>query len=116
MKKVAYKDITNYGMPPAHLNMRSARFQGEAETGLKSFWCGLSHYEPGGGVEWSGEDSPQEKVYVVLEGELTIKGKDEEFVLGPKDSLYIGPNEGRSVLNNGSKTATMLVVVNVIPK
>ena len=114
MKKVAFADMKNWGMPPAHFNMRSARFQGEAETGLKSFWCGLSHYEPGGGIEWSGEDSPNEKMYMVLEGELTIKGKDEEFVLGPKDSLYIGPNEGRSLINKGSKTATMLVVVNVI--
>ena len=51
---------------------------------------------------------------MVLEGELTVKGKDEEFVLGPKDSLYIGPNEGRSVVNNGTVTATMLVAVNVI--
>jgi mannose-6-phosphate isomerase-like protein (cupin superfamily) len=114
MKKVAYSDMKDWGMPPAHFDMRSARFQGEAETGLKSFWCGLSHYEPGGGVEWSGEDSPNEKVYVALEGELTVKGKDEEFVLGPRDSLYLGPNEGRSVKNNGKETATMVVIVNVI--
>ena len=114
MKKVAFADISNWGMPPAHFKMHSARIHGAAETGVQSFWCGLSDYEPGGGIEWSGEDSPNEKVYMVLEGELTIKGKDEEFVLGPKDSLYIGPNEGRSLINNGSKTATMMVVVNVI--
>ena len=51
---------------------------------------------------------------MVLGGELTVKGKDEEITLGPKDSLYIGPNEGRSVVNNGKETATLLVVVNVI--
>lgn len=114
MKKVAFKDIQNWGMPPAHFSMRSARIHGEAETGVTSFWCGLSEYEPGGGIEWSGEDSPNEKVYMVLDGELTVTGKDEEFVLGPKDSIYIGPNEGRSLLNKGNKTATMMVVVNVI--
>jgi len=65
-------------------------------------------------MEWSGEDSPEEKVYIVVEGELTIKGTDEEIILGPNDSLYIGPNEGRSVVNNGKETATLLVVVNVI--
>jgi len=27
------------------------------------------------------------------------------------DSLYIGPNEGRSVINNGTRPAVMLVVV-----
>ena len=114
MKKVAFSDIQSWGLPPAHYKMRSARLQGKAETGLESFWCAISEYEPGGGVEWSGEDSPEEKVYVVLDGELTVKGKDEEITLGPKDSLYIGPNEVRSVVNNGKKTATLLVVVNVI--
>ena len=48
----------------------------------------------------------------VIEGELTVKGTDEEFVLGPLDSLSIGSNEGRSVLNKGTKPAVMLVVVN----
>ena len=76
MKKIAFADMTKYGTPPKHVNVVSARFQGEAETGLKSFWMGMSHYLPGGGVEWSGEDSAEEKVYYVLEGELTVQGKD----------------------------------------
>ena len=48
----------------------------------------------------------------VIEGELTEKGTDEEFVLALLDSLSIGSNEGRSVLNKGTKPAVMLVVVN----
>jgi glyoxylate utilization-related uncharacterized protein len=112
MKKVAFADMKKYGTPPKHVNVVSGRFQGEAETGLKSFWMGMSHYLPGGGVEFSGADSAEEKVYFVLEGEITVKGEKEEFVLGPRDSLYIGPNEGRSIVNNTSKPATMLVIVN----
>ena len=108
--------MKKYGVPPKHVNVVSGRFQGEAETGLKSFWMGMSHYLPGGGVEFSGADSAEEKVYFVLEGELTVKSETEEFVLGPRDSLYIGPNEGRSILNNTSKPATMLVIVNTLPK
>lgn len=111
MKKIANADMHTWGCPPKHFNVVSGRFQGEAETGLASFWMGMSHYLPGGGVEWSGEDSAEEKVYVVLEGELTVTGKDETFVLGPWDSLYIGPGEGRSIANNTSKTATMIIVV-----
>lgn len=112
MKKIARADVTDYGVPPKHFGVNAAKLQGEAESGLTSFWMGVSHYLPGGGIEWSGEDSTEEKVYVVIEGELTVKGKDEEFVLGPLDSLFIGPNEGRSVINNGTKPAVMLVVVN----
>jgi mannose-6-phosphate isomerase-like protein (cupin superfamily) len=112
VKKIARADVKDYGIPPKHFGVNSARLQGEAQSGLKSFWIGVSHYLPGGGIEWSGEDSAEEKVYVVVEGELTVKGEDEEFVLGPLDSLYIGPHESRSVINNGTRPAIMLVVVN----
>jgi mannose-6-phosphate isomerase-like protein (cupin superfamily) len=111
VKKIARADIKTYGVPPKHFHVNSARLQGEAESGLKSFWVAVSHYLPGGGIEWSGEDSAEEKVYIVIEGELTVKGEEEEFALGPLDSLYIGPHEGRSVINNGTKPAIMLVVV-----
>ena len=33
-------------------------------------------------------------------------------MLGPRDSLFIGPNEGRSIINASNKPATMIVVVN----
>ena len=112
MKKIARADVTDYGIPPKHFGVNSTRLQSEAQSGLKSFWIVVSHYLPSGAIEWSGEDSAEEKVYIVIEGELTVKGTDEEFVLGPLDSLYIGPNEGRSVINNGTKPAVMLVVVN----
>ena len=112
MKKIARADLKEYGVPPQHVGVNSVRLQGKAESGLESFWIGLSHYLPGGGIEWSGEDSGEEKVYIVVEGELTVRGADGEFVLGPLDSLYIGPNEGREVVNNGTKPAIMLVVVN----
>jgi mannose-6-phosphate isomerase-like protein (cupin superfamily) len=112
VKKIARADISKYGIPPKHFNVNAVWLQDEAASGLKSFRVGVSHYLPGGGIEWSGEDSNEEKVYIVIEGELTVKGKDEEFVLGPMDSLYIGPQEGRSVINNGTRPVIMLVVVN----
>jgi uncharacterized cupin superfamily protein len=116
MKKVAFADISNWGMPPAHFDMRSARFMG-ADQGLETFWCGFSEYQPGGGVEFSGADSPNERVYFVLEGELTLTDADgNKTVLGPKDSVYRGPGDAASVLNTGTTIARMLVVVNVIPQ
>ncbi len=114
MKKVAFTDIKRFGTPPKHFNVVSGRFQGEAETGLTAFWMGMSHYLPGGGVEFSGADSAEEKVYFILEGELTVKSETEELVLGPWDSLYIGPGENRSIINNTSKPATMIIVVNTL--
>ena len=90
------------------------QFGGSAceETGSEKFWMGLSHFLPGGGAEYAYEDSPTEKVYFVLDGEITVKTKKEEITLGPWDSVYLAPNEGREIINKTSKPVSMLVVIN----
>jgi glyoxylate utilization-related uncharacterized protein len=95
-----------------HFDVSTIRMQGKDETGIQKFWVGLSYFLPGGGAEWAYEDSPTEKVYMVLDGEVTVKTKEGEATLGPMDTLYLAPNEGRSVLNKTNKVVTMLVVVN----
>jgi glyoxylate utilization-related uncharacterized protein len=97
---------------PKHVACASMRLQGKDESGLTKFWCGMSYFLPGGGAEWAYEDNPLEKVYIVLDGELTIKTKDEERVLGPMDSVFLAPNEGREIWNKTNKMVTMLVIVN----
>jgi glyoxylate utilization-related uncharacterized protein len=104
MKKIELKDVKTYEAP-GHFGMT-------AMTGAQKFWMGLSHFLPGGGAEWAYEDNPLEKVYFVLEGEITVKSKTEEHVLRKWDSLFLGPNEGREVINNTNKPASMLVVIN----
>lgn len=111
MKKVRLQDVKPYSAPK-HFNMVAMRLQGKEETGIQKFWMGLSYFLPGGGAEWAYEDSPSEKVYLVLDGEITVKSKTEELTLGPMDSLYLAPNEGREIINKTNKPATMLVVVN----
>lgn len=111
MKKVRLQDVKPYSAPK-HFNMVAMRLQGKEETGIQKFWMGLSYFLPGGGAEWAYEDSPFEKVYLVLDGEITVKSKTEEVTLGPMDSLYLAPNEGREVINKTNKPVTMLVVIN----
>ncbi len=111
MKKVELKDVKAYEAP-GHFGMTAMRLHGKEETGAQNFWMGLSHFLPGGGAEWAYEDSPLEKVYFVLEGEITVKSKTREYVLRKWDSLYLGPNEGREVINNTNKPTSMLVVIN----
>ena len=109
MKKVQLKDVNPYEAPK-HFKMMSLRLHGKEETGAQRFWMGLSHFLPQGGAEY--DESPLEKIYFVLEGEVTIKTKKEEIILGRWDSMYIGPNEGREIINNTNKPASMLVVIN----
>ncbi|TET17326.1 MAG: cupin domain-containing protein [Dehalococcoidia bacterium] len=110
MKKVTLDQVKPYEVAK-HFNMVALRLSGKEETGAEKFWVGLSHFLPGGGAEYAYEDSPTEKVYIVLEGEITIKTKTEEFTLGPLDVLYIAPNEGREIINKTNKPVSMLVVI-----
>ena len=111
MKKVSLQEVKAYEAP-GHFGMTAMRLQGLEETGASKFWMGLSHFLPGGGAEWAYEDSPLEKVYFVLEGEVRVKSRDGEFVLKKYDSLFLGPNEGRELINNTNLPASMLVVIN----
>ena len=111
MKKIDLDEVKAYSAP-GHFGMVAMRLSGKEETGAEKFWVGLSHFLPGGGAEYGYEDSPTEKVYIVLDGELTVKTKTEEIILGPMDGLYIGPNEGREIINNTNFPVSMLVVIN----
>jgi glyoxylate utilization-related uncharacterized protein len=111
MKKVSLSQVKPYAAPK-HFNMTAMRLQGKDETGIQKFWMGLSYFLPGGGAEWAYEDNPNEKVYLVLEGELTVRNRSEEVTLRPMDSLYLAPNEGREILNKTNKPASMVVVIN----
>jgi quercetin dioxygenase-like cupin family protein len=94
---------------PNHYGMVALRLQGFEEGGPKNFWTGLSHILPGGGA---GPDAtPLEKVYVVLEGEVTVRGEGQDVVLRPLDSITIGPNVVREVKNHGNAMAKMLVIL-----
>ncbi len=110
MKKVSLSQVKPYAAAK-HFNMTALRLQGKEETGIQKFWMGLSYFLPGGGAEWAYDDSPTEKVYLVLDGEITVKTKTEEVTLGPMDSLYLAPNEGREIINKSNKPVSMLVVV-----
>jgi glyoxylate utilization-related uncharacterized protein len=109
MKKISLSQVKPYAAPK-HFNMTALRLQGKEETGIQKFWMGLSYFLPGGGAEWAYDDNPCEKVYLVLDGELTVKNKTEEVTLGPMDSLYLPPNEGREIMNKTNKMVTMVVI------
>jgi len=111
MKQVKFNEVKPY-KAPLHFDCSTLKLHGTEETGAKEFWMGVTHFLPGGGAEYAYEDSPIEKIYVVLDGQVTIKTKTEEYVLNKYDSIFIAPNEGSSIINETNMPATMLVVVN----
>ena len=94
---------------PNHRGVVGLRLQGFEEGGPKNQWVGYSQFLPGGGA---GPDStPFEKVYVVLEGEMTVLIDGAETVLGTMDSCTIQPGEVREIINRSNSVCKMLVVI-----
>lgn len=94
---------------PKHFDMRALRLQGWDASDAEHFWVGLSHFLPGGGAE--SDATPLEKVYVVLEGTLTVSTDAGDTELAPLDSCHLAAGERRSVVNNTNRPASMLVVM-----
>lgn len=94
---------------PNHYGCYGLRLQGFEEGGPKNQWVGLSQFLPGGGA---GPDStPFEKVYVVLEGEMTVIADGRETLLKALDSCTVWPGEVREIVNRSNHVCKMLVVI-----
>jgi quercetin dioxygenase-like cupin family protein len=112
MQVIGIEDAGTY-QAPGHFDVRTLRLQGADATPVTHFTVGLSVFLPAGGCEMS--TTPLEKVYVVVEGEVTIITESGEATLGPLDSVYLAPNEARAIENRTNKAATMLVVMPPVP-
>ncbi|MFN8201288.1 MAG: cupin domain-containing protein [Solirubrobacteraceae bacterium] len=101
-------DVAPYEAPRHH-GGHMLRLQGFDASPTEHFWVGLSHFLPGGGAEH--DATPLEKVYVVVDGEVTVITDDGEATLGPLDSCHLAAGEARSVVNRRNRPASMLVVM-----
>ena len=112
MIKRTYDELRPY-FPSGHFVVTCKRYHGTEETGAEKFWVGISEFEPNGGAEWAYEDNPLEKVYFVLEGQMTVTDKDgNKYTIGPMESISFPPNEGRFLKNETAERAKMLVIIN----
>jgi quercetin dioxygenase-like cupin family protein len=94
---------------PNHRDYKSFRVFGAEMGGSQALVFGVSHFLPGGGA---GPDaSAPEKIYYVLAGELTVIAGGKEMVARAGDSVYIGPNESREIVNRSNEVCTIAVAV-----
>jgi quercetin dioxygenase-like cupin family protein len=100
------KDAQPYEAP-GHFGVTPLRLHGGAGSGLKNATVGLSHFEPGGGAEMSASTS--DRVYVVLQGAITVEASGQTVTLEQGDSCFIPAGERRSVENKAGAVTSMLV-------
>lgn len=105
--KVVRRTEGEYYAAVDHFNMWSAVKVKEGESVRTT--VAWSHFLPDGGANM--KPSARERLYYLISGSITVKGENEEHVLNPGDSIYIAPNENRSISVNNNEPATMLVVI-----
>eukprot|EP01032_Pedospumella_encystans_P028483 gene28483-32169_t len=98
--------------------MHCLRLQGHEAGPSDTVWLGLSHLLPGGGTTL--DASGVEKLYVVLEGEVTIVTEDgaqlHQHVLRQYDSARLAPGEKRALKNHTNHPASILLAMPYQPK
>ena len=108
-----FEDAETYEAPN-HWGVTGLRLQGFEEGGPTNQWIGFSQFLPGGGA---GPDStPFEKVYVVLEGEMTIEWDGQTELLCAMDSCTVPPGQVRRIENKSNHVCKMLVVIPYPPE
>jgi quercetin dioxygenase-like cupin family protein len=112
MHTVRYTDAPAYESA-GHFDMAMRRLQGREAGPSDQLWLGVSVIAPGGGTTL--DTSAIEKLYVVLDGEVTISNGETEVTLSRWDSCRIAPGEGRALKNGTDKPATILLAMPLAP-
>jgi uncharacterized cupin superfamily protein len=107
-------NVTRFAQAPAyqaqdHMDVQMVRLQGREAGPADVMWLGVSHIMPGGGTTL--DTSAQEKMYVVLDGEVTVSNGTEEVALRRWDSCRIAGGEGRQLSNRTDQPATILLAM-----
>ena len=113
MKVNRLSDVKEYEAK-GHFDMKGFRLQGFDASDAENFWVGLSYFLPGGGTTHTA--TLLEKVYVCVEGAITIITDDGEDTLEKLDSCYLAGGEGRSIINRTKKIASIMVIMPYPPK
>jgi quercetin dioxygenase-like cupin family protein len=92
-----------------HHGCAGVRLQGAEVSAVTSFWLGVSTFEPGGGAEW--DTTSAEKVYLVLEGEITVETEGNSVTLKARDSVFLAANERRRLINESGAVTVMAVMI-----
>ena len=93
--------------------MLAQRAYGKNETGNEILTIGYSQFLPGGGAESSVVKENMELVYYIVQGEMTLTTSQGTTILRKGDSVGFKAGEERSIKNESSEVASMLVIAGV---
>ena len=110
MKVVRHNEVVPYEAK-GHFDVRTSRVCNKDMCDADHLIMGISWFLPGGGAEYSKVGPGAELIYYIAEGEMTVTTDEGSFVLKKGDSVFFKEGDGRSVKNESSEPAAMLVVI-----
>jgi quercetin dioxygenase-like cupin family protein len=117
--KITRRDEAYTYEAPGHFDVRTTRLHDPKDVNLGGVTMGLSHFLPGGGCNYGA--NAKETVYYIIEGQMELKAEGENGLestttLYAGDSFHCGPGTKKSVVNNGTDSCKMLVVLVTPPE
>ena len=82
----------------------------QVAVNLRILQPGSAHVPPGGDPRGGHHHRTIEEIYLVLEGELTLKLGDDVITLGPRDAARIPAATVRAARNLGDVPAALLMI------
>lgn len=107
--KITKKDGSYEYEAAGHFKCKTTRLHDPVDVNDGKITMGLTHFLPGGGCEFG--NNTAESIYYIEAGQMLLKTDDEEVLLLPGDSFHCGPGTNKSVLNTGTESCRMLVVL-----
>ena len=112
--KITRKEEAYTYEAPGHFGVLTTRLHDPGDVNSGGIVMGLSHFLPGGGCEYGA--NPKESIYYIIEGQMYLEselGTDKEIktTLYAGDTYHCGPGTKKSVLNTGTSSTQMLVVL-----
>lgn len=108
MEIVKFTDAPFY-TAPNHEGVTARRLQGGQASTADFAMVGYSEFPAG--ITLPMEAGSVSKIYVVTQGMLTIEQTDGlRHHLEQWDSIFIAPNEARSVINDSGASAAIIVI------
>ena len=104
---------------PGHFDVLTTRLHNPQDVNSGLVTMGLSHFLPGGGCEYGSNN--KETIYYIVEGQMYLEcevGTPNEVktTLYAGDSFHCGPGTKKSIVNNGTDSCKMLVVLVTPPE
>ena len=99
---------------PKHFDVRTTRLHDPQDVNDGVVTMGLSHFLPGGGCEYG--SNGMESIYYIIKGQMYLESElgtetEVKTTLYEGDTFHCGPNTPKSILNTGTESCQMLVVL-----